>query len=80
MLEKQFDWFHFRVAIMISIPLQADSDGFLKESQVFPGLWLDAKALVSGDIRRVFEILRQGTESPEHEAFVRELKRRGKGV
>ncbi len=47
------------------------SDGLLK-SRVFPGLWLDTKALLGGDMRAVLMALRRGLDSPEHAAFVRE--------
>lgn len=53
--------------------LAADSDGVLR-SRVFPGLWLDPAALLRGDLARVMAVARQGTESPEHAAFVRKLK------
>jgi Uma2 family endonuclease len=43
--------------------------GLLK-SAVFPGLWLDATALLRGDMMTVLVSLRRGLESPEHGAFV----------
>ena len=46
-----------------------DADGLLK-SRVFPGLWLDAKALVRGDLKAVLAALRRGIESPEHSSFL----------
>ena len=45
-----------------------DADGLLR-SRAFPGLWLDAKALVRGDLKAVLAALRRGIESPEHAAF-----------
>jgi hypothetical protein len=51
---------------------QPDADGLLR-SRVFPGLWLDPVALVSGDAARVLDVVRQGTASPEHAEFVRKL-------
>lgn len=47
-------------------------DGILR-SEVFPGLWLDPSAMLSGDTDRVFEVLDQGLASPEHAAFVARL-------
>ena len=44
-------------------------DGVFR-SEVFPGLWLDAGAMIRGDRRAVNAILRQGLASPEHAAFV----------
>jgi Uma2 family endonuclease len=51
---------------------QIGSDGFYR-STVFPGLWLDPHALVSGDRRRLREGLDQGCTTPEHAAFVDRL-------
>jgi Uma2 family endonuclease len=49
--------------------LKPDSDEILR-SEVFPGLWLAAEAMLSGDLKRVLEIVQQGIASPEHERFV----------
>ena len=49
--------------------IAVDADGLLKSS-VFPGLWLDTKALVRGDLKAVLGALRRGLESPEHDAFL----------
>jgi hypothetical protein len=51
------------------VPLPADADGVLR-SRVFPGLWLDAPALLCGDMPAVLERLPAGLRSPEHAAFV----------
>ena len=47
----------------------ADPDGLLR-SGVYPGLWLDAAALLRGDLKAVLSALRRGLESPEHAAIV----------
>jgi hypothetical protein len=52
--------------------LAAGDDGVFR-SEVFPGLWLDAAALLRGDRKRLLAVLRQGLASPEHEAFVARL-------
>jgi len=44
-------------------------DGVLK-SNVFPGLWLDARAMLRDDKKAVLATLRQGLDSPEHGAFL----------
>ena len=36
-------------------------------------LWLDAAALIRGDLPRVHEVLHQGLASPDHAAFVARL-------
>jgi hypothetical protein len=51
------------------------SDG-LWRSRVFPGLWLDGKALLKNDMRTVLNRLQEGIDSPEHQAFVEQLARR----
>ena len=56
-----------------------DSDGIIR-SIVFPGLWLEPHAFFERPTRRLFHILDSGLASPEHAAFVAELKvRRKKG-
>jgi Uma2 family endonuclease len=42
-------------------------------SEVFPGLWLDAKAVFAGDRARRDEVLEQGLASPEHAELVAKL-------
>ncbi len=43
--------------------------GGLLKSGVFPGLWLDVPALLSGDMKGVLATVRRGLDSPEHQAF-----------
>jgi len=45
-------------------------------SRVFPGLWLDADAMLAGDMPRVFTVLQQGLAIPEHAAFCAKLRQR----
>src|SRR4029079_15967251 len=44
------------------------------QSEVFPGLWLDAAALLRGDLATVLKVVQQGVASPEHAAFVQQLQ------
>jgi len=53
--------------------LPVDADGVYR-SRVLPGLWIDAAAIVAGDLRRAIRVLNKGLKSPEHAAFVRRLK------
>jgi Uma2 family endonuclease len=53
-------------------PLPPGEDGVLR-SKVFPGLWLDAAALLRHDRKRMQAVLRQGLATPEHAAFVEKL-------
>ena len=57
-------------------PLAAGDDGVLR-SRVFPGLWLNAEALLAGDGPRLMATLHKGLASPEHAAFVTALRQRG---
>jgi hypothetical protein len=50
-------------------------DGGLYQSRVSPGLWLDPEALLSGAMAKVIAVLQQGIASPEHQAFVEQLRR-----
>ena len=52
------------------------SEGGIFTSTVFPGLWLHAPALLQLDGQQVMATLRQGLETPEHTAFVRQLQER----
>jgi Uma2 family endonuclease len=53
--------------------IEPDGDGILK-SAVFPGLWLDASALLAFDSKRVLTVLQTGIDSPEHGEFVARLE------
>jgi Uma2 family endonuclease len=54
------------------VELGPGPDGILR-SEVFPGLWLDANALLRLENARVLEVIRQGLATPEHAAFVARL-------
>jgi hypothetical protein len=55
--------------------LPVSADGIIR-SCVFPGLWLDVKPLLDGDMSRVLAVLQQGLQSTEHTTFVAQLTRR----
>jgi hypothetical protein len=57
--------------------LSPDADG-LHRSRLFPGLWLDGPALLTGDLRQVLDRLQAGLQSAEHERFVAQLAARCK--
>jgi hypothetical protein len=73
-LDRAIDWFVLRQTQYDR--LAPDAAGVLR-SEVFPGLWLDPTALVSGDLPRVHQVLQQGLASPEHAQFVAQLQQRG---
>jgi len=58
--------------------LRPSSKGHI-ESRVFPGLWLDAPALIRGDLTQVFAVAQTGLASFEHARFVEKLQKRKKG-
>ena len=70
-LDRALDWFILRAGQFDR--LEPTGDGLLR-SEVFPGLWLDSKALLAGDLQRVHQVLHQGLASPEHAAFVAKLQ------
>jgi signal transduction histidine kinase len=61
------------------VPLPPGPDGILR-SRVFPGLWLDRQAMIEGNAARVVEVLQTGLKTPEHAAFVTDLRRRKRTV
>ena len=65
--EKRLVWWELRGEQYQEIA--AGADGFLK-SGIFPGLWLDKKALLGGDMKGVLGTLSQGLDHPEHKKFV----------
>jgi hypothetical protein len=67
--DAAIDWFVRRGEKFEPLPL-----GEIYKSEVFPGLWLDANALIAGDLTKVFQVLDQGLATPEHAAFVQQLQ------
>src|SRR5437867_11206235 len=65
-LDRVGDWFVLRQDQFVALVPDA---GILK-SEVFSGLWLDADALIRGDMARVLAVVQQGLGSPEHAAFL----------
>jgi Uma2 family endonuclease len=57
------------------VSLEPDANGTYR-SRVFPGLWLDARALFARDFRGLRATLEQGLASAEHAAFVAALAAR----
>lgn len=72
--DRAIDWFALRGGEYV--PLESDHGLF--KSQVFSGLWLDAEALLQGDMRRVLEVVNQDLASPEHAEFSQRLKQQGR--
>lgn len=70
--DRAIDWFVLQGSEYVRLP--ADSAGVLK-SNVFPGLWLDAPALLSGDLAKFVACLRAGLADESHQRFVESLAR-----
>jgi len=68
--EQRLDWFYLQEGEYV--PLPVDEDGIIR-SQVFPGLWLAANDLLSGNMGRVLAVLQEGLAATEHAAFVQQL-------
>ena len=71
--EAELHWFDFRAGRRIN----PDAAGVFR-SQVFPGLWVDSRALAARDAARLIEIVQRGLASPAHAAFVKKLAARRK--
>jgi hypothetical protein len=69
--EGMVDWFILRDGDYARLPL---SPAGIYQSEIFPGLWLDPAALVRNDLPTVLRVSQQGIASPEHPAYVAELK------
>jgi Uma2 family endonuclease len=68
--DGEFDWFRLNNGEYIKVEL--NQDGIIC-SQIFPGLWLDKAALLTGNLAKVLEVLQQGLASQTHQDFVQEL-------
>jgi Uma2 family endonuclease len=64
--EQRIVWWELRSGEYQEI---APASPGLFKSKVFPGLWLNAAALLRGDTRELLDTLRRGLDSPEHAFF-----------
>ena len=64
-LDRQIDWFVLRDGAYERLP--AGTDGIYR-SEVFPGLWLDAEAMLAGNMLKVLQVVQQGLAAREREA------------
>jgi Uma2 family endonuclease len=69
--EAAIDWFVHREGQYV--PLTVGPDGLIR-SEIFPGLWLDPVALLTGDLGKLFAALDTSTRGDDHTAFVRRLQ------
>jgi Uma2 family endonuclease len=69
-IDKAIDWFVLREGEYVK--LSPSPDGIYR-SEVFPGLWLDPKALVEKNLAGVLGVLAQGLATPQHADLVARL-------
>jgi Uma2 family endonuclease len=68
--DSEFDWFRLKEGNYIQ--LKPNQEGIIC-SEIFPCLWLDKQALLSGNLAQVLKVLQQGIATQEHTNFVAEL-------
>lgn len=68
--DRQLDWFQLKNNQYTT--LEADKNQII-HSEIYPGLWLDTKALLSGNYSQVLTVLQQGMNTSKHENFVKNL-------
>jgi hypothetical protein len=73
MHEGEVRWHRLVQGAFERVPAPADG---VYRSAVFPGLWLDAPALLAGNLAWVLAVLNDGIKSAEHRAFVEQLAAR----
>lgn len=71
--ELELHWFNFAAKSIV----QADGRGVF-HSQVFPGLSIDAPALLARDSKKLIQTLQRGLRSTDHTRFVEQLRQRGR--
>ena len=71
--DRAIDWFRLRAGQFQK--LEADKDGIIC-SEVYPGLWLDVPALLSGNLAGVLQVLQEGIATEEHQQFVQFLSQK----
>lgn len=71
--EKEIRWHRLEKKRFIRVALPKDG---VYRSKVFPGLWLNAHAMLRQNMKTVLATLNRGLKSAEHTAFVEKLKAR----
>jgi Uma2 family endonuclease len=72
--DQAIDWFVLKEGTYE--PLTPGADGVYRSVR-FPGLWLDANALLNGDLPRVHATLAAGLADPAHREFVERNEKLG---
>jgi Uma2 family endonuclease len=74
--ERRLEWWELREGDYVELLVE---DGLIK-SRVYPGLWLDATALVNGQSADVLKQLARGLATEEHRTFTAQLRLRLEGA
>ncbi|NLF71973.1 MAG: Uma2 family endonuclease [Candidatus Anammoximicrobium sp.] len=69
--DGEIDWFVLREEVYQRLTPTAEG---VYRSEVFPGFFLDAAALVAGNLAQAIQVVQQGLNSPEHAEFVARLQ------
>ncbi len=69
--DGEVDWFILRDGQYDRLAMDAEG---IYRSEVFPGLWLKADALVAGNLAQVLAVLQRGMAAAEHGDFVKRLE------
>ncbi|MEO1144568.1 MAG: Uma2 family endonuclease [Cyanobacteria bacterium J06638_22] len=69
--DREFRWYQLKNERYI---LQTPNAEGVLASLLFPGLWLDEAALLTGDLATVLETLQKGIATSEHHTFVQQLQ------
>lgn len=75
MYEKEIRWHRWTTK---GYRLVKPTANMIWKSRVFPGLWLDGKAMLANDGAKLLGTLRKGLRSTEHAAFVKKLAKKKK--
>jgi hypothetical protein len=73
--DSAIDWFVLRDGTYARL---APTAAGVYQSLVFSGLWLDAAAMIRGDMQQVLKVAQEGVASPEHADFVQKLQQAAK--
>ncbi len=68
--DEEIDWFVLRAGKYARLALAPEG---CYKSEILPGLWLDAAALIRGDMSTAARVAQQGLASTEHPEFVARL-------
>jgi len=68
--DGEIDWFILREGQYERLTIDAAG---IQRSEAFPGLWLDAAAMIEGRLADVLTVLQRGLASDEHASFLKAL-------